>query len=58
MAAVQFIISIIIAICAFAMFISTFIVQTNPNIVVSTLLLFICFGTLLLVKISYKELKS
>lgn len=57
MAAVQFIFSIIIAICAVAMFLSAILVQANPNIVVSTVLFILCVCTFLMVKISYKELK-
>ena len=58
MAAVQFIFSIIIAVCVVAMFLSAILVQSNPNIVVSTFLFILCVGTFQMVKISYKELKS
>lgn len=58
MALVQFILSVIMAICAVAMFLSTVFVHANPNIIVSALFLLICYVTIMLVKISYKELKS
>ena len=58
MAAVQFILSVIMAICAVAMFLSAVFIHANPSIVVSALLFIICYGAFLLVKISYKELKS
>lgn len=58
MAAVQFILSVIMAICAVAMFLSAVFIPANPSMVVSVLLFIICYGAFLLVKISYKELKS
>ena len=58
MAAVQFILSVIMAICAVAMFLSAVFIHANPSMVVSALLIIICYGAFLLVKISYKELKS
>jgi hypothetical protein len=58
MAAVQFILSVIMAICAVAMFLSAVFIHANPSMVVSALLFIICYGAFLLVKISYKELKS
>ena len=58
MAVVQFILSVIMAICAVAMFLSAVFIHANPSMVVSVLLFIICYGAFLLVKISYKELKS
>lgn len=58
MAAVQFILSVILAICAVAMFLSAVFIHANSSIIVSALLSLICYGAFLLVKISYKELKS
>lgn len=55
---VQFVLSIIIAIWAAVMFLSALFVYTNTDIVVTVLLFLICYGAIVLVKISYKELKS
>ena len=44
MAAVQFILSVIMAICAVAMFLSAVFIHANPSMVVSALLFIICYG--------------
>jgi len=58
MAAVQFILSVIMAICTVVVFLSVVFIHANASIVASVLLSLICYGAFLLVKISYKELKS
>lgn len=55
---VQFVLSIIMAIWAAVMFLSALFVYTNTDIVVTVLLFLICYVAIVLVKISYKELKS
>lgn len=46
------------AIWATVMFLSALFVYSNTDIVVTVLLFLICYGAIVLVKISYKELKS
>ena len=58
MTTVQFILSVIMAICAVAMFLSAVFIYANPSIVASALLFLICYGAFLLVKMDYKKLKS
>ena len=58
MAVLHFILSILIALCAVAMFFSALFIHTNTHVVVILLFALICFGAFLLVKISYNELKS
>ncbi len=58
MAAVQFIFSIIIAICAVAMFISAVYIHPNIHFAYQILLELILLCAIQLVNISYKELKS
>lgn len=58
MAAVQFTLSIIMAIWAAVMLLGALFVYSDTHIVVTALLFLICYGTILLIKISYKELKS
>ena len=44
MTTVQFILSVIMAICAVAMFLSAVFIYANPGIVASALLFLICYG--------------
>lgn len=58
MAAVQFILSLLIALCASGMFLSAAFIHPNTHFVYLIVLGLILLGAVRLVKISYNELKS
>ena len=55
---IQFILSIFLFVCAAIGVINALFVYANTNIAVVAILCLMCYCTIQLVKISYKELKS
>lgn len=55
---IQFVLSVIIALCAVTMFVGAIITSSQIKAVPVTLLAFICLLSLLFVKLAYREMKS